>query len=428
MVFKRYISVFRALRFFIIIQLIDAATIAQMKELHKSLFGGYNKTVRPVTDQSSTIDVYVYMYVKSIREFDEAAGKFSFVAALTLRWTDEKLLWDKTTNGGIEEITVSHDDVWVPEIELSSPSSTGSIFRKSSDRVRVDQNGTMEWIPGGLIESTCNVNAKKFPFDTQSCDTNFTSIGYRSYEVTFHAGFQKINLTEYIGDSLWDVTGSEVEPVILTGSVSEIKFTMHLKRDATFAVINIMVPIFILSLLNVLVFLLVPESGERIGYCITTLLAIAVYMTIVNDLLPKTSRPVPLISYKLMIDLIMSALIVCVTIVNMRLYRRDDKVIVPGWLKSVYRFLICTRSRIHPDKTAEEKPKGAIGSTKSKKIEENAAKYKRKGSVDELRKIDEENNPITWKKISYMIDWIAFFAFLFMSVMNMIIFIGIAKS
>jgi hypothetical protein len=355
--------------------------------------------------------------------------KFSFVAALTLVWTDEKLRWDKNSNGGIEEITVSYDDVWVPEMTLSSPSSKESVIGKSSDRIRITDGGEMNWIPVGLIESTCSFNAKNFPFDTQSCDTSFTSLGYKSHEVNLQAGFPNISFDVFIPNSLWEVTGSEVKTVILgSGNESEITFTMNLKRDATFAVINIMMPILILSLLNVLVFLLVPESGERIGYCITTLLAIAVYMTIVNDLLPQTSRPVPLTSYKLMIDLIVSALIVFVTIVNMRLYSRDDNVIVPGCLKSVYRFLACTRSRIHPGKTTEEKPNSATGSTKSKTNEDNTAKYKRKGSVDELRKIDEENDPITWKKISYMVDWIALFIFLFMSVINMIIFVGIAMS
>jgi hypothetical protein len=61
-----------------------------MENLHMSLFTGYNKNVRPITDQSLTIDVKVFMYIKSIKEFDEVNEKFSFVAALQLHWMDEK--------------------------------------------------------------------------------------------------------------------------------------------------------------------------------------------------------------------------------------------------------------------------------------------------------------------------------------------------
>ncbi|XP_060606190.1 acetylcholine receptor subunit beta-like [Ruditapes philippinarum] len=154
-----------------------------METLHTSLFTGYNKNVRPITNQNTAIEVKIDMSVKSIRDFDEVNEKFSFVAAMVLSWTDEKLQWDPSVNGGIEQITVSFNDVWVPELTLSSPSSKGSTLGKSSDIIRGDQFGQMEWMPGGLIESTCSVNAKNFPFDTQSCETSFTSLGYKSHEV-----------------------------------------------------------------------------------------------------------------------------------------------------------------------------------------------------------------------------------------------------
>ena len=47
----------------------------------------------------------------------------------------------------------------------------------------------------------------------------------------------------------------------------------------------------ILTLLNVLVFALPAEAGERIGLAITMFLAISIYMTIVSDTLSKTFHP-----------------------------------------------------------------------------------------------------------------------------------------
>lgn len=425
-------SVSKVLRFVIILQIVigivNTATLTEMEALHTSLFTGYNKNVRPISDQNSAINVVIYMYIKSIREFDEVDEKFSYVAALQVHWNDVKLQWDKSTNGGIEQITVSYDDVWVPEMTLSSPSSKGSTIGKSSDRIRIDEWGNMIWMPASLIESTCSVNAKKFPFDTQRCDTSFTSLGYKSNEVNLVAGLSIVSLEVYIPHALWDFTGSEVKTKLLgTGNESEITFTMNLKRHPTFAVINIIMPTLILSLLNVLVFILVPESGERIGYCITTLLAIAVYMTIVNDLLPQTAQPVPLISFKLLFDLLLSALIVFITIVNMRLYNRDDDDIVPSWIKSVYRFLTCTRRKIHPVETGKDEK--VANNLKTTAMRNNTSKYKKTGSSDELGKSEEEDVlPVTWKKVSYMADWIAIFTFTFLSIMNTIIFVGMASS
>ncbi|XP_060606205.1 acetylcholine receptor subunit beta-like [Ruditapes philippinarum] len=374
-----------------------------METLHTSLFTGYNKNVRPITNQNTAIEVKIDMSVKSIRDFDEVNEKFSFVAALVLSWTDEKLQWDPSVNGGIEQITVSFNDVWVPELTLSSPSSKGSTLGKSSDIIRGDQFGQMEWMPGGLIESTCSVNAKNFPFDTQSCDTSFTSLGYKSHEVNLQAESPYVYFNVYTPHTLWAVTGSKVNAKLTSsGNESEITFTINLKRDATFAVINIIMPILILSMLNVLVFLLVPESGERIGYCITTLLAIAVYMTIVNKLLPQTSQSVPLISYKLMIDFFISAMIVFVTILNMRLYSRDNSYLVPAWLKVVYRVLTCTCRKNQRVENGEIEPVIETNSNKSKEILENKSGYTEKETIHELKM--DEGDLITWTKISYMVD------------------------
>ncbi|XP_045159116.2 acetylcholine receptor subunit alpha-type unc-38-like [Mercenaria mercenaria] len=406
---------------------ISATTINDTETLHTDLFQNYNKNVRPINNQSAAMTVTIALYIKSIQEFDEVNEKFSFVAALQLVWTDEKLMWNPSQYGGLELITVSYNDVWVPELTLSSPSARGTTIGKSSDRIRIHDFGEIEWMPANLIESTCSVNAKKFPFDTQSCSTSFTSLGYKSNEVTLKAGLSTIAFNVYSPNALWDVTGSEAKTEILgTGKESEITFTMHLKRKPAFAVINVILPILVLSLLNVLVFVLVPESGERIGYCITTLLAIAVYMTIVSDLLPQTAEPVPLISYKLMIDMIISALIVLVTIVNMRLHSKDDADIVPGWLNSVYIALSCTRRKIHPNEDAEEIPR-----RNNILIEkEHLAKEKTKRDFDQASKSEnkETDNPVTWKKISYMVDWLALITFTFASLLNMIVFIGIAKS
>ncbi|XP_045195603.2 acetylcholine receptor subunit alpha-type unc-38-like [Mercenaria mercenaria] len=426
---KMFIIFYALLGF--VIGSISATTINDTETLHTDLFQNYNKNVRPINNQSAAMTVRISLYIKSIQEFDEVNEKFSFVAALQLAWTDEKLMWKPEQYGGLNLITVSYNDVWVPELTLSSPSARGTTIGKSSDRIRIEDNGETEWMPANIIESTCSVNARNFPFDTQSCSTSFTSLGYKSNEVTLIAGLSTISFNVYSPNALWDVTGSEAKTEIFgTARESEITFTLELKRKPAFVVNNIILPTFILSLLNVLVFVLVPESGERIGYCITTLLAIAVYMTIVSDLLPQTAEPVPLISYKLMIDMILSALIVLVTIVNMRLRSKDDADIVPAWLNSVYIVLSCTRSKIHPKEDAEEIPKRKKLLQTSAVEKEHLAEEKTKGDFDQKSKAEskETDNPITWKKISYMVDWLALITFTFASLLNMTVFIGIAKS
>ncbi|XP_060559571.1 5-hydroxytryptamine receptor 3A-like [Ruditapes philippinarum] len=91
-------------------------------------------------------------------------------------------------------------------------------------------------------------------------------------------------------------------------------------------------PIIFLAYLNNVVFVIPAECGERISYSITVLLAIAVYLTIVGDNLPKTSFPMAYFSYYLLALLITSICITLATIFNLRIYHYTTSDPVTGML------------------------------------------------------------------------------------------------
>jgi uncharacterized membrane-anchored protein len=77
-----------------------------------------------------------------------------------------------------------------------------------------------------------------------------------------------------------------------------------------FFVLNLILPICLMSILNLFVFLLQGDSGERVGYAITVLLAIALFLTISSDSLPATSNPrISTISLLIFTDVMFSAII-----------------------------------------------------------------------------------------------------------------------
>ncbi|XP_052268515.1 neuronal acetylcholine receptor subunit alpha-6-like [Dreissena polymorpha] len=137
--------------------------------------------------------------------------------------------------------------------------------------------------------------------------------------------------TTFSENPMWELfdTKAKSEPL---GHYSQVSFSFKLRRRPAYVFVNVVLPIMFLSVLNLLVFLLVPESGERVAYCITVLLSIAVIMTIVSAMLPRTSKPVPIVSYKLIVDMVISAAITVVVIFNLRTYSRDPEIPVPKWL------------------------------------------------------------------------------------------------
>ena len=308
---------------------VSMATMNDTKTLIKDLLNGYNINVRPVLNQSEVVNVNVSLSLKSIQEFDEVKEIMSFVAGVFLTWKDEGMVWNPDLYGGVEFLTVSYWDVWVPEVVLTNPSEDLRTMGQKWQRVRYAANGVANWIPGDLFKTYCSVDVRLYPFDTQVCQATFSPWGYNLMEIRLNPPDDTVGIALFIGNGAWSIDKTTARHSIFGGQASEITFELYLKRKPAFVIINVILPIMFLGLLNVLVFVLVPESGERVSFCITVLLAITVFMTIISDTLPKTSEPVPFISYTLMLNVVTSALITLVTILNMRLYHTDEEQEVP---------------------------------------------------------------------------------------------------
>ena len=67
-------------------------------------------------------------------------------------------------------------------------------------------------------------------------------------------------------------------------------FYLRLRRRPTYYGLNTMLPVLLNSLLIPLVFLLPHDAGEKVGYCLTVLLAYVVILTIVSDGLPTSAK------------------------------------------------------------------------------------------------------------------------------------------
>jgi hypothetical protein len=83
------------------------------------------------------------------------------------------------------------------------------------------------------------------------------------------------------------------------------------------------------------------ESGEKMGFSITVLLAVAVFLTIIQDKLPEASEPnVSYLTYKLLIDMVLGCAMVMAVVFGMKFYHRSDDKEIPFRLKSFTRGMI----------------------------------------------------------------------------------------
>ncbi|CAC5388592.1 unnamed protein product [Mytilus coruscus] len=156
-------------------------------------------------------------------------------------------------------------------------------------------------------------------------------------------GSDGINMIEAMeSNGQWDVVSSSSSDETVSVETKVI-FSIKMKRKPLFIVMNIIIPIILLSILNIFTFQIPADCGERMGYTITVWLSFAVFLTIVSASLPKSSDTTPVISIYIMVQLGIGTATVLVSAVQSRFVSRSDDKPVTSWL---IRLTLIGRSKV----------------------------------------------------------------------------------
>ena len=133
---------------------------------------------------------------------------------------------------------------------------------------------------------------------------------------------------DYVENGEWDLVKSVA--FVDSERYAQFQIQLILARRSTLLVLITILPTVLLSALNAMVFILPPESGERISFTLTLLLALAVFFTIMSDNIPKSSSPMPILSYLIGLQLLMGGIICFVTVINLYVYYKDQQDAIPA--------------------------------------------------------------------------------------------------
>ena len=153
------------------------------------------------------------------------------------------------------------------------------------------------------------------------------------------SGAKGIELWQFQQNSAWTVTDTSWK-VEEEKKDATITFSITLKRKPMFFILSVILPISMLALLNICVFLLPCDSGEKTGYAMTVFLAFAVFLTIVSSTLPQNSEKISIVSVFLIIQTVASTLITIIALGMRRVNDFPDDKPVPPWVYKVMRFLM----------------------------------------------------------------------------------------
>ena len=159
-----------------------------------------------------------------------------------------------------------------------------------------------------------------------------------------------IDLEKYQTNSEWDMIDSSAT-VEEESDEAVVIFTLKIKRKPRYMILSVILPIIMLSVLNLFVFVLPCDSGEKASYAITVFLAFAVFLTIISSALPNNSESLSIFSVYIIILTVQSTLISMLALIVLRLRQFESP--VPWFVARFVDIMFCQcckreRSKIKP--------------------------------------------------------------------------------
>ena len=159
--------------------------------------------------------------------------------------------------------------------------------------MRITSLGRVHWNPSGIYVVSCESDTTYYPLDIQECTLKVSAWAYTTGELILVFESDPVDLSFYSENGEWDLissSGARSDDKSRGGtSFSSLTYSIKLQRRPMFHIINTLFPVALMAVLIAMVFKLPVDSGEKIGFSLTVLLAYAVYLTMVSDNIPSTS-------------------------------------------------------------------------------------------------------------------------------------------
>ena len=311
----------------IIIMILNTPVIScsSLHGLHKELFESrnYTKWVAPIKSDSEPLTILMTYDLVGISKFDAMSGQFVARALLSFKWSDSSLSWLPEQYGGITSFLYPIEKVWYPPVLSVSSYNSSKLVCGTGAELRIWYTGMLYWLCGNQFQETCSPDVELFPFDVQRCNSVFAVWGYTESQVrvtydptTLYSG--SVDNGQWKRKTVTNANGN-------TYGYSSLTFSVEFQRKSTYAVLFAIIPIFVFGFLNLLVFLVEHDTGQKLSYSMTVLLANALFLVIVAESLPKVSKPIPNICIMLIANFATSVVTCSLSVLTVHLYYVEPK-------------------------------------------------------------------------------------------------------
>ncbi|XP_045116269.1 acetylcholine receptor subunit alpha-L1-like [Portunus trituberculatus] len=320
------------------------------KRLYDDLLSSYNRLIRPVQNNTDKITVWMRLRLSQLIDLNLKEQIMTTNVWVHHEWRDHKFQWDPDEYGGVEELYVPSEIIWLPDIVLYN-NADGEYIITTMTKAVLHFDGTVKWSPPAIFKSSCVIDVRYFPFDQQECFMKFGSWTYDGYQIDLkhldqHEGTDLvklgIDLAEYYPSVEWDIMGvpaqrNEKFYPCCVEPYPDIYFNITLRRKTLFYTVNLIIPCVSLEYLSVLVFYLPAYSGEKVALCISILLSQTMFFLLISEIMPSTSLAMPLLGKYLLFTMLLVGLSVIVTIIVLNIhYRKPSTHRLAPWVRKIF--------------------------------------------------------------------------------------------
>ena len=227
-------------------------------KLIKHLLNGYDMNSRPVENVGEAVNVTIGLAAYQLIEINEKLQYIKLSAWVYQQWKDSSLIWNPQDYNNIEDVNLSPEYFWKPDIVLinnlnEDVASYGGSLDTQRTRMIIHHDGKIKWNGPIILKVRCQIDVKHFPFDTQTCSFLFGSWTYRLDKLNIFG--ENIRVDNYTRNQEWNLLDYNMvrkESNYSQGRYPDVMFQFRFQRRTLFYVVNLILPIILITLLTII--------------------------------------------------------------------------------------------------------------------------------------------------------------------------------
>ncbi|XP_063152648.1 5-hydroxytryptamine receptor 3A-like [Candoia aspera] len=256
----------------------------------------------PKKNWEEYLEVGLDFTLTSILSVKEKLQVATFYFWLLLIWKNEFIGWNPLDFCNISSIALPVNLFWTPDIFIDEQADENK--HATSPFVHVSSDGSISLFQAHRLTSTCQLDVHMFPFDEQTCSLTIASSLHSDKEVRIK-NIKTSNKTNqdsrkyYLASGEWKFEKVRITEQTLFYELinhSAVIYEIDMKRRAILHELVLILPTFILFLLDMAISYAFASPTEKIAFKVTMILQVSFLSMMLNDKLPATSDHPPIIA------------------------------------------------------------------------------------------------------------------------------------